>query len=163
MFARKTFCLLFLVSLALSAFAAAPIANKVEGTYMVDGKVIQLKYAYPVKETSQGKPFKAVLLSAAPVPDSTLKSEDLFSTFSELARDGKLQAVEVVFEDAKNIRGIRVYDKAFDGALQTGVGDKFDGTKFDATGVAGKISMAQPDHFIKQTYQYNATFSVSWW
>jgi hypothetical protein len=162
MILRKTICLLFLVSLAISAFAAAPSANKVEGTYMVDGKVTQLKYAYAVKETSDSKPFKAVLLSAAPVPDATLKSEDLFSTFSDLAREGKLQAVEVVFEDSKKIRGIRIYDKAFDGALQTGVGDKFEGTKFDAVGVAGKIDMAKPDNFFKQTYQYNATFSVSW-
>src|SRR5262245_8931269 len=124
MFVRRSLCLLFLALLAISALAAGPNTNKVEGTYMVDGTVTQLKDASPCKETLASKPFTAVILSAAPVEDATLKSEDPFSTFSDLARNGKLQAVEVVFEDAKKVRGMRVYDKAFDGALQTGVGDK---------------------------------------
>src|SRR5262249_24877912 len=137
-------------------------ADKVDGSYMVDGKTHALKYAYPVKEKIQDKPCRAILFSADPVAPENLKAgQDPFMVFSDLAREAKTQAVEVLFSDDKSIKSVRIYDKGFDGALQTGGNEKFTATKFDATGIAGKITMDKPADFFKQTYQYNMTFDVA--
>ncbi len=141
---------------------AAAEANKVEGSYMVDGKTVALKYAYSVKYSYDKEARKAVLLSATALAPQDVATEDSFSHFSEMARDGKLSAMQVNFKADRTISGIFLYDKAFDGALQTVGFEKLETTRFDATGVTGKITMAEPHSFFKQKFQYNATFSVDW-
>jgi hypothetical protein len=155
---RKLLFLILFVGVAATLLWAA---DKVDGSYMVDGKTVALKYAYPVQDKVQGKPCKAILFSAAPVAPETLKGGEPFMVFSDLAQQGKTQSVEVLFKDDKTIASVRIFDKGFDGALQTGGNEKFTATKFDATGIAGKITMDKPQDFFKQTFQYNMTFDVS--
>lgn len=155
---RLVFVFLALI-LAGSVRAADP--NKVEGSYVVDGKTAQLKYAYAVNETCDKKKCAAALFSAAPISDQDLKTEDVFSHFSSLARDSKVQALEIIFKADKTISGVRIYDKAFDGALQTGGMETFAATRFDATGIAGKITMDGPRSFFEQKFQYNLTFNLN--
>jgi hypothetical protein len=155
---RLIFVFLALI-LAGSARAADP--NKVEGSYIVDGKTAQLKYAYAVNETCNNKKCPAVLFSAAPISDQDLKTDSVFLQFTDLGRTGKVQALEVIFLADKTISSVRIYDKAFDGALQTGGMETFAATRFDATGITGKITMDGPRSFFDQKFQYNLTFNVN--
>lgn len=149
-------------TLCLSTLVVTAEINRVDGFYMVDGKTTQLKYAYPAKYVSQeGTTLKSVLFSAGPVSAEDLKSDDPYSTFSRKARAGEVQALQVIFKPDKTVKQIHIYDKALDGALQTNFG-KFETTRFDSTGVTGKIIMDSPKSFIKQTFQYSMSFSVNW-
>ncbi len=148
-------------TLCLSTIVVAADSNRVDGFYMVDGKTTQLKYAYPVKYVSQGTTLKSVLFSAGPISAEELKSDDPYSTFSSKATAGEVQALQIVFKRDNTIKQIHIYDKALGGALQTNYG-KFETTRFDSTGVTGKIIMDSPKTFIKQTFQYSMSFSVNW-
>ena len=156
--ARK---MLGVLLLAFCGVASAADTNKVEGSYVVDNKATQLKYAYSIKEKLAGKSYKTLLFSAAPVSADDLKAEDPFQLFSDEAGKGQVQALEVLFSDDKTIKSVRIYDKAFDGAFQTGGDEKFEATRFDAGGIGGKITMDRSHKFFDQTYQYNLTFSVA--
>lgn len=158
MLIRRLLFLFLALILAGSVRAADP--NKVEGSYTVDGKAAQLKFAYAVNETCDKKKCPAVLFSATAISDRDLQ-EDVFLHFSDLGREGKVQALEIIFKTDKTISSVRIYDKAFDGALQTGGMETFQSTRFDATGIAGKITMDSPRSFFDQKFQYNLTFNVN--
>lgn len=128
---------------------------------MVDGNTIQLKYAYAVKYVSRGNTYESAVFSAAPISPEDLKSDDHYLTFSNRAGAGKVQGLQVIFKPDKTIKEIFIYDKEIGDALQTNFG-KLESTRFDSKGVTGKIFMDAPGKFIKQTFQYNISFSVNW-
>jgi len=151
-----------LLLLLVPGIGLAADPNQVEGSYTVDGNQTPLKFAYAFTHKKEGKPpCRAVLFSATPLSASDLKVEDPFQEFANRARKGQVQALEALFCKAKEIEMIYIYDKAFDGALQTGGMEKFEAKKFDLTGVAGKISMDHPSSFFKQKYQFDISFSVA--
>jgi hypothetical protein len=153
--------LIAVLTLVLSGPVPAADSDTVEGSYMVDGNPVQLKYAYAVKDEARGITYESALFSAAPISAEDLKSDDYYLTFSDRASAGEVQALQVIFTPHKTIKEIFIYDKAIGGALQTNFGE-LEVSRFDSTGVTGKIIMDTPARFIDQTFQYNISFNVNW-
>lgn len=145
---------LFILSGALSA--PAQQVGTASGTITVNGKAVQLKYAYA--QVSKNNPqdtdeFVRVLLSDAPIPPLRMGSNAL----RKMAKEG-LHAIEVSLTKDDTI-GATVFDPSIeDGYVPAGSSAKFEPQVFDGKTVAGRLFTEEEGSFFDTHYQFDLTF-----
>jgi hypothetical protein len=144
--------------LLLAVTAAQPATSSVTGTLMIAGKTYKLTH---VRALEQKDPFDAskkqirVVLSDVDVPVKTLRNDD---DYMDAINADKVHTIEFVFTTAGDpVTGGIKHDMA---EHQFTVGSyKFEKTRFDASGVAGKVSVVS-QKTAKWPFNATATFSA---
>ncbi|HXE91790.1 MAG TPA: hypothetical protein VNK82_12610 [Terriglobales bacterium] len=156
--------------LSLSEADKAAIAGQQPGTaageFIVKDQATQLTHAYVVgRRDFPGDPEKlSVVLSDGPIPEDVLLGS---FGMQELAREGKVHAVEVEIGADREPKGGQIYHRGF--AKEEGESASvsvsgmhiFLPETFDANTVAGKLFMKEMDDFMGTEYHYGATFRAT--
>ena len=155
---RFPILLLLVCAIALPSLADGT-AN---GTLTVNGKTVQLKYAYAVlREDPFDKKKQATSLL---ITDQAVPADAAGDDFKlmEVRDKQKLNGVMVLITDDKRIVSGAVYSplmKKMD--YVSGVGmQKLELTTHTATRVAGRVWLEKPDDFFDNIYQYDVKFDV---
>lgn len=150
----------FPVLVLLLCATARPILA--DGTLTINGKTVQLKYAYAVtKEDPFDKKKKATQLL---VTDQAIPADAASDEFKlmEVRDKQKLNGVMVLITDDKRIVSGAVYSPLLKKmSFVSGVGmQKLELTAFTPARVAGRVWLEKPDDFFDNIYQYDITFDV---
>jgi len=154
MHAGKLLCAVLLMSVCVSAQTAS-------GTLTINGEETPLRHAYAI---DRADPFESgqreivVVLSDTPIEDLDLY--DLFG-LRTLAREGKLQAIEVRFTPEGEVKSAGLYHPAVGDATVTRTGmDHFEKQEFSQDKIAGKLWMENPSTLADLEHIYSAIFSA---
>lgn len=134
--------------------------GRATGSLTLNGARITLTHAYAVAK--RGMFDKAtedvqVTLTDAELPDTA--RDDMFELI-QLARDGKVTAVEVRIDATGAPIGGAIYAKAFDGMVSVAGMHRFAQARKEQKAIAGRLSMDGPSTFRDVTFQYDATFDA---
>ena len=146
------FTVLMLLLGALSSMVSARADTSVSGTYLIDGKPVQLKYAKAIKgEAFGGKDTTLVIISEKDASKS--KKPDTDAMFGKLG--GAL--VLTITSDGELVGTQVVKDKVqFSASGNINLSDfKADGGK-----LSGKVATEGQQKFFENTWQIDVTFSV---
>jgi hypothetical protein len=150
---------LVLLGFSLSAFAD----GKVDGSLTANGKTVPLKYGYAQTRKSPLDKTKNVVELI--VTDQEIPPAALSDTFALMDAQDKqhLSGFTATIDADKQVISATVFSPAFKKMKRfSGVGMQTASlTAMTDTHLAGSITMAKPDDFFEEHYQYNATFDVS--
>ncbi|MEA2162309.1 MAG: hypothetical protein QOK37_436 [Thermoanaerobaculia bacterium] len=155
----RSFLGFLLIAVSLPMLAAS---GSVNGSLTANGKTFALKHAYAQTRKS---PFdKAKSVVELIVTDQELSPAAASDSIELMQAQDKqqLSGFTATFDDSKQIISATVFSPAFKKMKQfSGVGmQKAVLTAMTSTRVAGSVSMAKPDDFFDEHYQYNATFDL---
>ncbi len=152
--------LLALTSVPLGAGQAATTAS---GTFTVAGRAAKITHVY----ASSGPGFfdKSKIDTTVVLSDIDLTPAQLADEFAlvKLADAGKVHALVLVIDTAKQIISCQMHDQAFKMSASTaGSNNKFDATTFTKTRIAGKAYTVKPDTFGPKDvpYEFSVTFDA---
>jgi hypothetical protein len=150
------------ILVALASFPVLAANGTVTGSLTANGKTVALKHAYAQTRKSPFDKTKNVLqlivtdqeLSAAAVSDDM--------ELMQAQEKQQLSGFTATIDDSKQVISATVFSPAFKKMKQfSGVGmQKAELTAITPTHVAGNVTMAKPDDFFDEKYQYNATFDL---
>jgi hypothetical protein len=148
-----------LLAVSLPAFAAD---GKVDGSLTANGKTFKLTHAYATKRKS---PFdKAKTVTQLIFSDRELSPAAASDDIELMQAQDKqqLSGFTATIDADKQVISATVFSPAFKKMHQfSGVGmQKASLTASTDTHIAGSITMAKPDDFFDEKYQYNATFDL---
>jgi hypothetical protein len=152
---------LALALLALSFPALA--ADKVDGSLTANGKTFALKHAYAQTRRDPFDKKKSVLQVIVTDQELSLAAASDEMEFMQAQDKQHLSGFTATINDDKQIISATVFSPAFKKMKQfSGVGmQKAELTAMTPTHIAGTISMAKPDDFFDEKYQYHATFDLN--
>ena len=150
------FFFLMLIVPALAATAS------VTGSLTANGKTVALKHAYA---QTRKDPFdKTKSVTEVIVTDQELSPAAASDEMELMQAQDKqqLSGFTATIDAGKQVISATVFSPAFKKMKQfSGVGmQKAELTAITSTRIAGTISMAKPDDFFDEKYQYNATFDL---
>ncbi len=156
----------FRSSLALVILmASVPLladGGKADGSLTANGKKFALTHAYARRHKSPFDKTKTVV--EVIIIDKEISAEAQSDEFEFMRAQDKqeLSGFTATIDDDKAIISATVFSPAFKKMHQfSAVGmQKLDLKSITAARVAGSVSMAKPDDFFDEKYQYNATFDV---
>jgi hypothetical protein len=150
---------LVLISFSLPALAAD---GKVDGSLTANGKTFKLQHAYAQTRKSPFDKKKTVVELI--VTDKELSPAAASDEFEFMRAQDKeqLSGFTATIDADKQVISATVFSPAFKKMKQfSGVGmQKANLTAMTDTHLAGSITMAKPDDFFDEHYQYNATFDL---
>jgi hypothetical protein len=152
------------LALVLLAFSLPTLAadGKVDGSLTANGKTFALKHAYAQMRKSPFDKKKSVLQLT--VTDQELSPAAASDDIELMQAQDKqqLSGFTATIDDDKKIISGTVFSPAFKKMKQfSGVGmQQLALTDMTPAHVAGSVSMAKPDDFFDEHYQYNATFDL---
>ena len=149
----------FFLMLIVPALAANA---SVTGSLTANGKTVALKHAYA---QTRKDPFdKTKSVTQVIVTDQELSAAAASDDMELMQAQDKqqLSGFTATIDASKQVISATVFSPAFKKMKQfSGVGmQKAELTALTATRIAGTISMAKPDDFFEEKYQYNATFDL---
>ena len=146
------FTALMLLLGALFSMVSARADSSVSGTYLIDGKPVQLKYAKAIKgDAFGGKDTTLVIISEKDASKS--KKPDTDAMFGKLG--GAL--VLTITSDGELVGTQVVKDKVqFSASGNINLSD----FKVDGRNLSGKVATEGQQTFFKNTWQLDVTFSV---
>lgn len=153
-------CLGFvLIAVSLPALASS---GAVSGSLTANGKTFALKHAYAQTRKSPFDKTKSVVELI--VTDQELSPAAASDNIELMQAQDKqqLSGFTATFDDTKKIISATVFSPAFKKMKQfSGVGmQNAELTAMTTTRIAGTVSMAKPDDFFDEHYQYNASFDL---
>jgi len=148
-----------LLAISLPAIAAD---GKVDGSLTANGKTFKLNHAYATKRKS---PFdKAKMVTQLIFTDKELSPAAASDDIELMQAQDKqqLSGFTATIDADKQVISATVFSPAFKKMHQfSGVGmQKASLTASTDTHIAGSVTMAKPDDFFDEKYQYNATFDL---
>ncbi|MEA2238798.1 MAG: hypothetical protein QOC81_3522 [Thermoanaerobaculia bacterium] len=148
-----------LLAISLPALAAD---GTVKGSLTANGKTVALTHAYAQARKSPFDKTKSVVQLI--VTDQELSPAAASDDIELMQAQDKqqLSGFTATFDDSKQLISATVFSPAFKKMKQfSGVGmQKAELTAMTPTRLAGTVSMAKPDDFFDERYQYNATFDL---
>jgi len=134
----------------------------VTGSLTANGKTVALKHAYA---QTRKDPFdKTKSVTVVIVTDQELSPAAASDEMELMQAQDKqqLSGFTATIDASKQVISATVFSPAFKKMKQfSGVGmQKAELTAMTSTRIAGNISMAKPDDFFDEKYQYNATFDL---
>lgn len=134
----------------------------VTGSLTANGKTVSLKHAYA---QTRKDPFdKTKSVTQVIVTDQELSPAAASDDMELMQAQDKqqLSGFTATLDASKQVISATVFSPAFKKMKQfSGVGmQKAELTALTSTRIAGTISMAKPDDFFDEKYQYNATFDL---
>jgi hypothetical protein len=148
-----------LISFSLPALAAG---GKVDGSLTANGKTVALKHAYAQTKKDPFDKKKSVI--EVIVTDQELSPAAASDEFELMRAQDKqqLSGFTATIDADKAVISATVFSPAFKKMKQfSGVGmQKANLTAMTGERIAGSITMAKPDDFFEEKYQYNATFDL---
>lgn len=162
---RSTFVLVSCL-VAAAAFAAPPEspAGKASGSYSVDGKTVELKYAYAMSQPNtfdEKKTDTAILLTDQPVSDAELAgAKDLGRVGTSKGRNSVLFEID---ETGRAMREVVRHESLGEASLQMSGMTLADVKLASKTAdrVEGSADTKKPEDFVKHQYAIHAKFSAS--
>jgi hypothetical protein len=150
------------VALALLLSAAAAWAGTAKGTMTVNGKKVEVKYAYATRVKSsfdKGKMDVLVLVSDKELPDAAIYDE-----FERMSVMDKLKPSGLSFQagDDKRITSSQIYSPFFKKMSSfSSVGEQsLETSAWGGEHVAGRVWLPKPAEFFDEHYQYDITFDA---
>jgi hypothetical protein len=147
----------------IDARQAGAAAATVSGTFTVAGKAANLTHVYA--KSGPGFFDKKKIDTTITLSDIELTPKQLADDFAlgDLANAGKVHAIVLVIDDAKQIISCQLHDQAFHmSASVAGTNNKFEATTFTKTRIAGKAYTEKPDTFGPKDvpFQFSVTFDT---
>ncbi len=130
------------------------------GTLTLDGVPVPLTHVYATAQPGffdKKKEDIHVLLSSVALSDE--ERGDAFALI-ELARQGKVSAVEVVIDAEGSPIGGSLFAKGFGGMVSAAGMHEFARERLERSVIAGRLSVKEPHTFMGVTYQYDARFTA---
>jgi hypothetical protein len=144
------------------SFPALASSGTVSGSLTANGKTFALKHAYAQTRKSPFDKKKSVV--EVIVTDQEISPAVASDDIELMQAQDKLQlsGFTAMIDDSKQIISATVFSPAFKKMKQfSGVGmQKAELTAMTASRIAGTVSMAKPDDFFDERYQYHATFDL---
>jgi hypothetical protein len=134
--------------------------GRATGSVTLNGTRVTLTHAYALAKPGafdKSTEDVQVLLTDAELP---LAARDDMFELIDLARAGKITAVEVLIDATGSPIAGGFYSKAFKGMISATGMHRFEPARRDAKSIAGRLSMEQPSTFMEVTYVYDATFDA---
>jgi hypothetical protein len=165
---RRTALVLAAASLLTAALSAtpghtAPADGTASGTLTVNGKTVQVAYAYARAVPGFfDKSTMDTLVIVSDVPlDATALSDDFAR--SDLAKAGKLHAFEITIDASGTPISTAWRHDGFTGPQPSGLStaDVFTKTVLDGKVVEGSYKSAEPAEFFGNTYSFDVTFRAA--
>jgi hypothetical protein len=160
---NRAFLFLGLVGLIAMSSLAMAADGKAEGKLIVDGKSVNLAYAYAFAQPGFfDKQAEDIILLLTDVPLTGTALEDNFERIN-LTKQGKLYCVEVTIDAKKQPISVTVRHPSFKVSLSGGsTEDAFEATVFDGKNVGGRVFRKSPGKsFEDLEYTYDVTFSAA--
>ena len=135
-------------------------AGKAEGTLTVNGKTINVTYAYALSApgfADPNTPDVKVILSDVPL-DAAALADDLARV--QLAQQGKLHAFEITIDASGTPISTAWRHNGFQGGMPSGLSsdDVFTKTVFDGKVVEGSYKSGPNDEFFDDKYSFDVSF-----
>lgn len=155
-------CVVLCLCLAASGLwvPAALAADSATGKFVVDGKPVELKYAYAYKTFNETKDSVVILLSDAAVPPATV--QDRYAR-KKLARTGALHYLELLIVAGKQVHYVAQHQRF--GYLMEPSGDDSEHVlelkAGDAKSVFGRAHTTATQKSVDDVpYSYDVTFAA---
>ena len=164
--ARRTIFASLAFGLAAALMAAdgradsTPVAGKAEGTLTVNGKTINVTYAYAKSGpgfADPNTPAVQVILSDVPL-DAAALADDMAR--AELAQQGKIHTFEITIDASGTPISTAWRHNGFQGPMPSGLSsdDVFSKKVFDGKTVEGSYKSGANDEFFGNTYGFDVSF-----
>jgi hypothetical protein len=139
---------------------STPVPGKAEGTLTVNGKTINVTYAYARSVpgfADPNTPDVQVILSDVPL-DAAALADDMAR--AELAQQGKIHAFEITIDASGTPVSTAWRHDGFKGPMPSGLSsdDVFTKKVFDGKVVEGSYKSGPSDEFFGNTYAFDVTF-----
>jgi hypothetical protein len=156
--------LLVLPLAAAAQSAAAGSAGTASGTFSVDGKSVQLKYAYAMTQPNtfdEKKTDTAILLTDKPVPDADLAAAKELGR-AVMGGAGRNAVLFEIDESGRAMREVVRHESLGEASLQMSGMTHADVKLSSRTGgrVEGTAETKEPEDFVKHKYAIHAKFSA---
>jgi hypothetical protein len=147
--------------IAAAGFPAAAGDGTASGSLTVNAETVALRYAYATampgffdKATEDVR----VLLSDTPLSETA--RDDVFER-THLGRDGAARIVEVLLDAERHPIGGAIYAPAFEGSVSMAGMHRFEPSRFERTGLGGRLFVEGAHEFQGVTFHYDATFAAT--
>ena len=139
---------------------STPVAGKAQGTLTVNGKTVNVTYAYAMSVpgfADPNTPDVKVILSDVPL-DAAALADDLARV--ALAQAGKLHAFEITIDASGTPISTAWRHNGFQGGMPSGLSsdDVFTKTVFDGKVAEGSYKSGPNDEFFDDKYSFDVSF-----
>lgn len=150
---------LIVTMLAAPLVAQGPAPGTANGKFTAAGKVAEMKYAYALIKPDtfdEEKDTVFLFLTDQPVSEDVLRGE---WGLSELARDGKVNAVEMRLDETRAPRSGQLYHSGLDGSVSVSGILKMRLDYYDGKKLVGRVYSGKEESFGSE-WEVDAEFAV---
>jgi hypothetical protein len=152
----------FIALLLVASPAFAEPAGTAQGKFTLNDDTAEIRYAVAVPWTNKddGREGVKVLLSDVPIAEDGVARDD--DGFDPQDKPGQIRAIEFIIYPEEGPDAGTMYHPGFkDYTLSKSGGVKFTSEVFDASTLAGRLYMEEPDDFFDRVYFFDVSFRAS--